>query len=184
MRKREKALNECRRPFRRNVDAILRNGLQRRVRWRRRVPIQLHVYAAGPLHHGILADRVIERRDQNIGAVDLRRADSILQIGHEIARTFHSERIRYGRFESEDRHASHGRQHELRHCLARSRSHREDSLLGRRPTESGHQAGHELVEVFRLDIHVSRVVLRADSKVGIPGRGERARESRTGRSQS
>ena len=144
------------------------------------MPIELHTNATRPLDDGIFADRIIERRDQNIGAVDLRRMDSILQIGHEIARTFHSERIRYGRFESENRHASHGRQHELRHCLARSRSHREDPLLGRRPAESGHQAGHELVEVFRLYIHM-RVVsyVRADSKVGISRRCRRATNAAT-----
>ena len=136
------------------------------------MPIELHIHAAGPLDYGVLADRIVERSDENIRTVGLRRPNRRIQVGHKITRSFDSERVRHGCFESEDRDSSDGRQHKLRHRLARCRSYREDALLGCGPAERRHEARNEFVEVFRLDIHVSRVVLRADSKVGIRRRGE------------
>ena len=153
---------------------------ERRVGRRRGVPIELHIHAAGPLDYGVLADRIVERAHENIRAVGLRGPNRGIQVGHEITRPFGSERVRHRCFESEDRESSDGRQHQLRHRLARSRSYREDALLGCGPAERGHEAGHEVVEVFRLDIHVSRVVLRADAKVGIRGVANAATNENSG----
>src|ERR1700758_4954228 len=130
MRKSEKAMNECGGAVRRYVDTILRNRFERRVRRRRGVPIELHIHAAGPLDYSVLPNRVIEGTHKNIRAVSLRGPNCGIQVGYQVTRPFESERVRHGRFESEDGETSDGRQHQLRHRLARSRSYREDALLG------------------------------------------------------
>src|SRR5580704_16398024 len=148
MRKGEKAVNERGGAVRRHVDTILRGRFERWVRRRRGVPIELHIHAPGPLDYSVLADRVIEGTHQNIRAVSLRGPNRGIQIGYQVTRPFESERVRHGRFESEDGESSDGRQHQLRHRLARSWSYREDALLGFGSAERGEQAVHELVEVF------------------------------------
>ncbi len=148
------------------------------------MPIELHIHGAGPLDYGVLADRIVERAHENIRAVSLRRPNRGIQVGHEITRPFDSERVRHGCFESKDRKSSDRRQNKLRHRLARSRSYREDALLRCGPAERGQQAGHKLVEVLRLDIHVSRVVLRADAKVGIREQSERHDDREQGKRRS
>src|SRR5580700_8880853 len=102
LRESEKALNERCHTFWGNIDAVLRNPLQRGVRRRRGVPIELHIHPAGPLDHGVFTDRIVERSDEKIRTVGLRRPNRRIQVGHEITGPFGSEWVRYGRFESED----------------------------------------------------------------------------------
>ena len=61
----DKASNEIRRSLGRDIDPVLRDGLQRRVGRRLGVPVELHIDAARPLDHGIAADGVGKRRHKN-----------------------------------------------------------------------------------------------------------------------
>src|SRR5262249_52358664 len=98
----------------------------------------------------------------------------------QITSPFEAERVGHWCLESEDRDSSGGRQHQLRHGLAWSRCYREDAWPGCGSSERRDEARDELVEVHRLDIHVSRVVLRADSKVGFRGCGKRGNQREQG----
>ena len=67
------------------------------------MPIELHIHAAGPLNHGVLADGIIEWRHEDIGAVGLSCMDGGVEVGDQIARALGSERVRNRRLESENR---------------------------------------------------------------------------------
>src|SRR5580704_6024679 len=66
VRESEKALNERCHTFWRDINAVLRNRLQRRVRRRRGVPIELHIHPARPLDDDVPPDWIIEWTDQHI----------------------------------------------------------------------------------------------------------------------
>ena len=51
---------------RRHIDAIVGHRFERIVRRRLRMPVQLHVQAAGPLDYCVLADRIVERLDDRV----------------------------------------------------------------------------------------------------------------------
>src|SRR3984957_12457606 len=84
VRESEKALNERCHAFWRDIDAVLRNRLQRGVRRRSGVPIKLHIHAPWPLDHSVFTDRIVERSDEKIRTVRLRRPNCRFQVGHEI----------------------------------------------------------------------------------------------------
>src|ERR1700678_1227577 len=67
----QKTLDEFIRSAGGEIDAVFRDGLKRRVGGWRRVPVQLHVDATGPLDHGVAADRIREGSDNHIGTSGL-----------------------------------------------------------------------------------------------------------------
>src|SRR5580693_8801975 len=107
------------------------------------MPIKLHIYATGPLDHGILADGIIKRTDDEIRPVSLRSSDRRVEVGDEIASAFVAKRIWTRCCESENRQGSYGRQYQLRHSFAWRRCHGEDALLGCGSAKRGQQTGDE-----------------------------------------
>jgi hypothetical protein len=66
-----KTPNECRHSFGGHIDAVFRNALERLVGRSGRVPIQLHIHAAGPLADDISPDRIVKWADECFEAEDL-----------------------------------------------------------------------------------------------------------------
>ena len=56
-----------------------RNG-ERRIGGWRKVPVKL-CPEAGPLHNGVLADRILERRDDDLGAGRARSRNCLIHVG-------------------------------------------------------------------------------------------------------
>src|ERR1700681_3589980 len=92
----------------RNVDAILGNSLEPRIRRRSCMPVQLHVYTARPLDDRVPSDRIVEWTDQDIGACRARGLRRAVEVGHEISRAFHAEGMRDRSLESEHRYRADG----------------------------------------------------------------------------
>ncbi len=61
----------------RDIDAILRNSVERRIGGRFEVPVELHLHAARPLDDGIYANGIFERRDNQVGSGDARGLDGL-----------------------------------------------------------------------------------------------------------
>ena len=88
--------------IRREVDPGLGHGLQRRRIRRRRVPVELHVDAAGPLNDDVAADRVGKCRDRHGGAIGACGPNGRVYVGYEIAGPFRAKGIRNRGLEAED----------------------------------------------------------------------------------
>src|SRR5882762_1386129 len=69
----------------RGIDPILRDCLERSIRWRGGVPVQLCVYATRPLNDCVSANRVAEGSDYDIRARGLGGADCLVHISDQIA---------------------------------------------------------------------------------------------------
>src|SRR5713226_4965977 len=93
VRKSDEATQEHGGSVGRNVDAILGNSLEPRIRRRCCMPVQLHVYTARPLNDRVLSDRIVERTDQDIGACRTRGSRRAVEVGHEISRAFDAEGV-------------------------------------------------------------------------------------------
>src|ERR1700761_2275050 len=78
--------------IRRYIHTILGNGLEGRIVRRRGVPVQLHVYAAGPLDHCVTTDRIRKGLHNHIGAGRTRNLDGHVQISHQVASALSAER--------------------------------------------------------------------------------------------
>src|SRR5260370_26720864 len=102
----------------RNVDAIVGNSLEPRIRRRSCMPVQLHVYTARPLNDRVLSDRIVERTDQDIGACRTRGSRRAVEVGHEISRAFDAVGVRDRSLESEHRYRPGRRQYQVRHGAA------------------------------------------------------------------
>src|SRR5262249_51542626 len=89
--------------IRRDVDPVLGHGLQRRIIRRRRVPIELHVDAAGPLNDDVAADRVGKCRDRHSSTMSACRANGRVYVGYQIAGPFRTKGIRDRGLETKDR---------------------------------------------------------------------------------
>src|SRR5882757_9137562 len=89
--------------IRRNIEAILRYSLQRRIARLGRMPIELHVHATCPLDHGVAANRIGEWSHQHVCAVRLGRFDCGVHIGHQVARALGPKGIRNRGLEAEYR---------------------------------------------------------------------------------
>src|SRR5882757_10409504 len=79
------ALHEGGASQRRDIDAIFGHGLKRGIRRRRRVPVDLRVYAARPLDDRVTADWVGEWLDKNIRTCGARGFDRNVHVGDEEA---------------------------------------------------------------------------------------------------
>ena len=152
--------NEVVRLVTRHVHAIVRHAMQRRVVGCLRMPVELHREAAGPLNDRVLADRIVKRIDQYVGAGRTRRFHRLIDVRHEIAGALVAERIGNRRFETEHREHADGRLNVLRRGLAGRRRHREYRARGRLAAERREEAVDERVEIGGRDIHVRGVVLR------------------------
>ena len=75
------------------------------------MPIKLHIDTAGPLDHGILADGIIERTHEYIGAVGLSNSDRCVRGFVTRCRSARARTDSGTGVESENRH-SRGRQHQ------------------------------------------------------------------------
>ena len=115
------------------------------------------------MHDDISPDWIVKRADEYVRAVIDCGSRRFFQIGHQVTRPLRAERIRNRSFKAEHRYRPYWRQNKLRHRFARSRSHREDSLLRRCAAERRNQARDEAVKVLRTYVDVRRVVLRGDS---------------------
>ena len=52
-----------------HIDTVFRNGLERLVGRRGRMPVELHIHAAGPLDDDIPPDRIVKWTDEHICAI-------------------------------------------------------------------------------------------------------------------
>src|SRR6516225_7890920 len=102
MRESDKIADERSGRIRRDIDPVLRHGLQRWIIRRCRVPIELHVDAARPLNDGITADRVGKCRDRQSGAVGAGGLNGRVYVSYEIAGALRTEGIRNRRLETKD----------------------------------------------------------------------------------
>ncbi len=156
------AAHECLGPVGRHIDAVLRHGLIGGIRRLGGVPVELHVDAAGPLDHGVAADRIGKCADDDIGARRARGLQRHVEIGDQITGALGAERIRDRCLEAEQRHSADGGLQQLRGGAARRRRHGGDHLRGALAAEGGEEARDETVDVLRRDIDVGGVVLRGD----------------------
>jgi hypothetical protein len=101
MRKAEKAVGKGVRPLGRDVNAVLGDGLERRIGRLRRLPVELHVDAARPLDHGVASNGIGKGVHQDVGAGILGELDGFVDIGDEVARPLRTKGIRNWRLESE-----------------------------------------------------------------------------------
>src|SRR3984957_557284 len=128
--KREKAGDKCIRSVLRDIDSILWNSLERGIRWRGGVPVQLHVHATRPLNDCVSANRIVEGSDEDIRARGLGSTDRLVHISDQIACALQPKWIRNRRLESEYGYGACRSHDQLGHGGARCRSYGENALLG------------------------------------------------------
>src|SRR5882672_10755025 len=129
MRKSKKAPHERFCPVGGNINPVLRDCLKSSVGWRRCVPVELCVNASRKLDDGIFPNRIIERRDENVGACCASFTNCSIHVGYEITGSLEAERIWNGCLESEDGYCSNRGQYQLRHRAAGGGRHCEYALL-------------------------------------------------------
>src|SRR5262249_3566403 len=144
------------------VYAILRHGLQLRIRWRARVPIELRVHTTGKLDNYVAADGIVERRNDDAYAGRAGRANRSVHIRDQIPRPFSTEGIRHRRFKSENRERADGRKHQLRNRTTRCWRYIGDDLLRLASTKCCDDACDEALKIIRGNVDMGRVVLRGD----------------------
>ena len=144
------------------VYSIFGHGLQLRIRRRARVPIELHVHATGKLDDYVAADRIVERRHDDVRAGRAGRANRSVHIGDQIPSPFVAEGIRHGRFKSENGERAARRKHQLRNCTTRCRRYSGDNLLRRAPAKCCDDACGEPVKIGWRNVNMGRIVLWAD----------------------
>src|ERR1700740_1227096 len=103
MTKGKKAVYERTRTIGGHIDTVFRDRLQRSVRRRSRMPVELTLYATGPFDNGISSNGIIERSDDDISAGCPCNFDRSIEVSHKIPCPFHAKRIWYGGLE-----AAHG----------------------------------------------------------------------------
>src|SRR5215472_1837029 len=177
VRERKKVANEFVCFVSRDIDAIFRYRLERRVGWRGGVPVELRIDAAGPLDDGVPPNRVIEGSHEDIRTRRTNCTDSRIQVGDQIASALETKRIGNGRLETKDGYAADRSENQLRHGAARGGSYGEDALLGRCAPKCSDQACDETVKILGRHVDVRRIVLRSNGYIrccrnGLRGDGE------------
>src|SRR5665213_2812698 len=130
------------------------------------MPIHLHVDTAGPLDNRISSDGIRKWRHDNVDSIVLSRAQGGIEICHQIAGPFGTERVGYGCFKAEHGQRAYRRLHELRRGFAWRWCDRSYDLLGGRATERPDKAGDESIQFLRGDVNMGEVVLRPNSPIG------------------
>src|SRR6202166_4430631 len=97
----EKAGQKCVHSVLRVIGPILRNSLERSIRRRGGVPVQLCVHATRPLNDCVSTNRIVEGSDEDVRARGLGSTDRLVHISDQIACALHPEWIRNRRLESE-----------------------------------------------------------------------------------
>jgi hypothetical protein len=122
------------------------------------------VHSARPRKNRVTADRIVERRNDNVRAMRGGRADGTIEIGHQRAGPLGAEGIWDRGLEAENRECSDRRQNGLQNSFAGGR--RYGGLPSRRclPPEYGDQARDTLVEILEGDVNVRCAVLRGDGE--------------------
>src|SRR4029077_18377597 len=147
-----------------HVYSILWHGLQLSIRRRARVPIELHIYTTGKLDNYIAADRIVERRHDDVRAGRAGRANRSVHIGDQIPRPFATEGVRHRCFKSENRERTDGRKHQLGDRTTRRRRYIGDDLLRLAPTKCCDDACGEALKIIRRNVNMGRVILWSNRK--------------------
>src|SRR6266478_109487 len=170
VRKRDKAGHKCIRSVLRDIDPVLRNSLERGIRWRGGVPVQLCVHATRPLNDCVSANRIVESSNEHVCASRFGGTDRFIHVSDQIACALQPEWIWHRRLEPENRQCSYGGQHQLNPGAAGCRSYGEHALLRSLATECLQDAGNESIEIRDRNVDMRRVVLWSNSHANRSGR--------------